>query len=126
MDEAALVALKDRLEAADVLDEALAEEAVVMLNASSSGSVDAAEAKGAILGSAESTIRIVGQLFPGWALSFDGHASAHTNVKWRCRLSESRGPDDDQIVGIGNANSMCLALLAAVAHIRQMRLVGYR
>ena len=122
MDEAALVALKDRLEAADVLDEALAEEAVVMLNASSSGSVDAAEAKGAILGSAESTIRIVGQLFPGWALSFDGHA----NVKWRCRLSESRGPDDDQIVGIGNANSMCLALLAAVAHIRQMRLAGYR
>ena len=126
MDETALAALKDKLEEAATLDDALAEEAVAMLNASTSGSVDPAEAKAGITGSIETALAIVGQLFPGWAVSFDGHASAQANVKWRCQLSESRGPDDDQIVGIGNASSMRLALMAAVAHIRQMRLVGYR
>lgn len=126
MDETALVALKDRLENATALDEALADEAVALLNAGTSAFVDADEAKAGLSGSIESALRVVGQLFAGWAVSFDGHASAHDNVKWRCRLSESRGPDDDQIVGIGNANTMRLALLAAVAHIRQMRLAGYR
>ena len=126
MDEAALAALKARLEEATALDDALAGQAVAMLNASTSGSVDPAEATAGITGSIETALMIVGQLFPGWAVSFDGHASAQKNVKWRCQLSESRGPDDDQIVGIGNANSMRLALLAAVAHIRQMRLAGYR
>ncbi len=126
MDSAQLTALKDRLEAAAALDEALAADVVAMIGDGLAGKLDAADALAGLLGSAESALRVIGHLHPGWAVSLDGHASPRDNAKWRCKLSETQGPDDDQIVGIGNAGSMQLAMLSALVHIKTMRAAGYR
>lgn len=125
MDSNALTALRERLESAATLDDALAGDAAAMLSDGFREPIAPEATKTGLLGSAESAIRVVGHAYPGWALSFDGHASPRDNTKWRCTLRETRGPDDDQIVGIGNANSMRLALLAAVAHIKIMHAAGY-
>ena len=126
MDEAALKALHETFEAAESFDAAMAEAGAAILADMAGGAVDATEARTMLLEGVDGALAVVGRAFAGWALSFDGHASARKNTMWRCTLRETRGPDDDQIVGIGNARSMRLALLAAVAHIRTMRKAGYR
>lgn len=126
MDEAALKGLHEWLEAAESFDEAMAEAGAAMLTEVPGDAIEAAAAKAMLLEGLDGVLAIVGRAFAGWALSFDGHASAHKNTMWRCTLKETRGPDDDQIVGIGNARSMRQALLAAVAHIQKMRKAGYR
>ena len=125
MNEQELNALKDRLESVETLDEALAGQVVAMLADEFKGAIGADEALAGLMQSAESAVQVVGHVHAGWALSLKGHASARDNAKWHCTLKESRGADDDQIVGIGNANTMRLALLAAVTHIRIMRAAGY-
>ena len=126
MDGQELDSLKQRLESADALDEALARDVAAMLAGRLEGKLSPDEAHSGLMTSAEGALNVVGHVFAGWAVSWDGHASPRRNTKWRCTLKETRGPDDDQIVGIGNAHSMRLALLAAVTHIQAMRAAGYR
>lgn len=126
MDEAALKALHEDFEAADGFDAAQAEAGAAMLADIDESGIEAADARSMLMDGVDGALAIIGQAFPGWALSFDGHASTQKNTIWRCTLKETRGQDDDQIVGIGNARSMRLALMAAVAHIQMMRKAGYR
>lgn len=126
MDEAELKALHGRFEAAEAMDDALADAAVAMLEDRLDGKLGAPDAKAALLGGTDGAVMVTGHAYPGWALSFDGHASKAPNTIWRCTLRETRGPDDDQLVGIGNAKAMSLALLAAVAHLKMMHKAGYR
>ena len=126
MDEAALKALHEQFEAADVFEAIHAEAGGAMLADVADSGIEAAAAQAMLIEGVDGALAVTGQAFPGWALSFDGHASTQKNTIWRCTLKETRGQDDDQIVGIGNARSMRLALLAAVAHIQMMRKAGYR
>jgi hypothetical protein len=126
MDEAALKALHEGFEAAESFDAAHAEAGAAMLAGIDGSGIDAANARTMLAEGVDGALAVTGQAFPGWALSFDGHASTQKNTIWRCTLKETRGQDDDQIVGIGNARSMRLALMAAVAHIQMMRKAGYR
>ncbi len=80
---------------------------------------------GRLLVSTEEAIRVVGDHYPGWAITLDGYANPRSNSSWKCTFRELRGPDDDQIVGIGTAATMRLALMAAIAHIHLMRVQGY-
>lgn len=126
MNEAELKALHERCEAAEAMDDTLADAAARMLEDRLEGKLTARDAKAALLAGTDGAVNVVGHAYPGWALSFDGHASKAPNTVWRCTLKETRGPDDDQLVGIGNAKAMPLALLAAVAHLKMMHMAGYR
>lgn len=126
MDEAEFKALHERFEAAEAMDDMLAESAAAMLEGRLEGKLTARDAKAALLSGTDGAVTVIGHAYPGWAVSFDGHASKAPNTVWRCTLKETRGPDDDQLVGIGNAKAMSLALLAAVAHLKMMHVAGYR
>ncbi|MBO6636834.1 MAG: hypothetical protein JJ920_02040 [Roseitalea sp.] len=126
MDEPALKALHEGFEAAASFDAAQAQAGAAMLAEVEGSGIAAADAEAMLMDGVDGALAVTGQAFPGWALSFDGHASTQKNTIWRCTLKETRGQDDDQIVGIGNARSMRLALMAAVAHIQMMRKAGYR
>ena len=110
--------LKDDLEAAPELDQGLAGRMSSLLGGGEA-------VAGRLMQGTDETIHVAGEHFPGWAITFDGYASTRSNSSWKCTLREVRGPDDDQIVGIGTASSMGLALLAAIAHIHAMRARGY-
>ena len=125
MDTAQLESLREELEAADELGPDLLGKAHQMMAEAIDGKLDDQGIRDALSGSVEHLLTVAGTAFPGWAVSFHGHASAHASVIWRCTLKETRGQDDDQIVGIGNAKSMLMALLGAVTHIQIMRAAGY-
>lgn len=125
MDSGQLEALREKLETAEELGSELADEAHRMMAEAVDGKLDEQGIRDALSGSVEHLLTVAGAAFPGWAVSFDGHASSHASVIWRCTLKETRGQDDDQIVGIGNAKSMLMALLDAIAHIQIMRAAGY-
>ena len=110
--------LKDALEQAGHLDAALAARMADLMGGGDAMATRLAE-------SLEEAIRVAGDHFPGWAITLDGYASPRPNSSWKCTLREVRGPDDDQIVGIGTAATMRLALMAAIAHIHMMRARGY-
>jgi hypothetical protein len=126
MDEAALKALHESFEAAESFGATEAEAGAAMLAGIDGSGIEAAAARTVLMEGVDGALAVTAKAFPGWALSFDGHASTQKNTIWRCTLKETRGQDDDQIVGIGNARSMRLALMAAVAHIQMMRKAGYR
>jgi hypothetical protein len=65
---------------------------------------------------ATSTDAIVAQVIavlPGWHFSIHGRARI-TSGAWRCTLRRSDVRDDDEAIGIGEAQSINLAILAAV------------
>lgn len=110
--------LKDDLEQAPHFDMALAQRVAGVMGGDETMTSRLAE-------SLEEAIRVAGDHYPGWAITLDGYASPRSNSSWKCTLREVRGPDDDQIVGIGTAASMRLALMAAIVHIHMMKARGY-
>jgi hypothetical protein len=114
-----LLELAKKVEAAAEMTAALAADATLGLR---TGFPDAATA-GLIhedaVRSTDELLTLVKEALPGWHYSMHGRARAAG--AWTCSLRRSDVLDDDEILGIGEADSLPQALLAAVLRIAARR-----
>ena len=113
MSKSEIEALKNRVEAASALSgELLAQTAAVIRRAfpKAPASLEAA------LASVEQVLHLVDTVLPTWTIQLTGKAM-EPDGHWRCSLRESRGSDEDEMIGLGTGAVVGLALVAALLHV---------
>lgn len=66
--------------------------------------------------STDAVVALVNAALPGWYLSIHGRARTAAGA-WRCSLRRSDVRDDDEMLGVGEAHTLTLAMLAAVLRV---------
>ena len=77
-----------------------------------------------VLTSTEVALSLAVRQFPNWTIKLKGKA-AMPDGHWTCSLRETSARDDDEVVGVGRADTLPLALLAAMLLAQSRRLQGY-
>jgi hypothetical protein len=65
-------------------------------------------------------LALIADAFHGWTIILKGKAS-HSDGSWTCSLRESSLLDDDELIGIGKAKTLPLALAAAALFAQSRR-----
>ncbi len=68
----------------------------------------------------DAALALVAHVLPGWEIDLR-NASAGLGGRWTCALREGTARDDDQIIGIGKAQTLALATLAALLRVVSRR-----
>jgi hypothetical protein len=63
----------------------------------------------------EEVLHLVDVCLPGWTIQLTGKAQ-EPDGHWRCSLRESRGNDEDDVIGIGSGRLVAVALLQGLLH----------
>lgn len=66
---------------------------------------------------------LIAQALPGWGVGLDGTAAA--GGIWTCRLRATGLRDDDELIGIGAAETAPLAMIVALLQVLISRSKGY-
>jgi hypothetical protein len=66
--------------------------------------------------SAEAILHLVDVILPNWTIQLTGKAM-EPDGHWRASLRESRGSDEDEMVGLGAAATVAQALIAALLRV---------
>lgn len=61
----------------------------------------------------EQVLHLTDRLLPTWTIQLTGKAM-EPDGHWRCSLRETRGSDEDEMIGLGSGAAVGLALLAAL------------
>lgn len=64
----------------------------------------------------EEVLHLIDLALPGWSIQLTGKAM-EPDGHWRCSLRETRGSDEIEIVGLGTAPVVALALLEALLDV---------
>ena len=67
-------------------------------------------------GVVERLLHIVDTILPAWTIQLTGKA-LEPNGHWRCSLRQTRGSDEDEVIGLGTGAVVSLALVAAMLHV---------
>jgi hypothetical protein len=113
-----LEALAARTETGSTDDPAFVEALLAGLRATDPAAVDPVDV--AALVSTEGTLALIEERLPGWRIAVEGRTG-----HWRATLRESGARDDDEVIGLGRAPTIPLALLAALLRVGQRRARGY-
>jgi hypothetical protein len=108
--------LATRVEAAGHADRDLPADVARALRASFPGASSASPIPDDIANSTDAIVAQVIAVLPGWHFSIHGRARTDTGA-WRCTLRRSEVRDDDEAIGVGEANSLNLAILAALLRV---------
>lgn len=108
--------LATRVETADDADHDLPADIARALRASFPGAASADQIPDEIETSTDAVVADVIALLPGWHFSIHGRARTDAGA-WRCTLRRSDVRDDDETIGVGEANSLNLAILAAMLRV---------
>ena len=68
----------------------------------------------------DEVLRLVDIVLPNWSISLKGFANDEDG-RWKCTLRESGVLDDDEIIGIGRAPHISLAIIAALLKVTIQR-----
>ena len=68
----------------------------------------------------EEVLHLVDLAVPGWTIQLTGKAR-EPDGHWRCSLRETRGKDEDEVVGVGSGPAVGLALLEALLDVAQQK-----
>lgn len=68
----------------------------------------------------EEVLHLVDLALPGWTIQLTGKAR-EPDGHWRCSLRETRGSDEDEVVGVGTGPAVALALLEALLDVAQQK-----
>ncbi len=68
----------------------------------------------------EEILHLVDMCLPGWTIQLTGKAE-EPDGHWRCSLRQSRGSDEDEVIGLGSGRLVAVALLVALLHVAQQR-----
>lgn len=68
------------------------------------------------VGVVEQLLHTVDTILPTWTIQLTGKA-LEPNGHWRCSLRQTRGSDEDEMIGLGTGAVVGLALVAALLHV---------
>jgi hypothetical protein len=83
-----------------------------------------AGADAAVLTSTEAALSLLRAAFGGWRIELQGQALAPAGG-WQCTIRETGTRDDDEVIGLGRAATVPLALIAAMLLAQARRAQGY-
>ena len=108
--------LAKRVEASSNADRDLRADVARVLRASYPAAASAGQITDEVAASTDAILALVNAALPGWYLSIHGRARKAAGA-WRCTLRRSDVRDDDEAIGVGEAHSLNLAILAAVLRV---------
>jgi hypothetical protein len=114
-----LLDLAKQVESVRALDARLGAAALHALRAGFPAEAAAGLIPDGAASSADALLALAMAALPGW--HFKIHGKARPAGEWTCSLRRSDVLDDDEILGTGDADSLPLALLAAVLRILARR-----
>lgn len=112
--------LARRVETADAIDIELNDAIMKALHASFPNAAAAILISEGILASTDAIVALVTLALPGWHFSISGWALSDVGP-WHCLLRRSDVLDDDEVLGIGEAHRLNLAVLAALIRVATRR-----
>jgi hypothetical protein len=112
--------LAEKVESTDGIDAVTASAVVNSLRAVFPAEAAAGHIPDAIATSSDAVVALVVAALPGWHFSIHGRARPAIGP-WTCSLRQSDVLDDDEVIGTGEAPSLCQALLAAVVRVAALR-----
>jgi hypothetical protein len=124
MDHDQMQKLAERIERASTIDPELASQIFEGLKSAFPDESRAMEPEASLIESTDSVLELIDTMLPGWEISLRGFAR-EPDGHWRCTLRESTASDDDEVIGIGRAPALPLAMLLALLRIADLRLQGY-
>lgn len=77
-----------------------------------------------VLTSTEAALALVCAEYPGWRIDLQGQAKTESGG-WTCSIRENGTRDDDEVIGIGSAGTIPLALVSAMLLAAARRAEGY-
>lgn len=113
MSKSEIEALKKRVETASTLDGDMLGQAVGAIRRVFPKAPASVEASSDLV---EQVLHLVDTILPSWTIQLTGKAM-EPDGHWRCSLRESRGSDEDEVVGLGTGAVVGLALVAALLHV---------
>ena len=112
--------LARRIEAADKLDEATAQQVVDALSGHFPDKDQVQSISADQLASSDYVIHLIDDAVPGWSIHITGTA-VEPNGHWHCILRRSDSRDSDEFIGQGRgkvlSNALTAALLRTVAYM---------
>lgn len=64
----------------------------------------------------DQVLYLVGTVLPTWTIQLTGKAMVQDG-HWRCSLRETRGSDEDEMIGLGSGAAVGVALVAALLRV---------
>lgn len=77
----------------------------------------------ALATSLDKALALIAEALPGWGVGLEGTAT--TSGTWTCRLRAMGLRDDDELIGIGRAGTVPLAMIVALLQVLISRSKGY-
>ncbi len=77
-----------------------------------------------VLTSSDAALGLVCSVLPGWEIRMQGNAVSGGG-NWTCSLRQGSGRDDDEVIGIGKAQSPAKSVVAALLMVAARRKRGY-
>jgi hypothetical protein len=68
----------------------------------------------------EEALHLVDLCLPGWTIQLTGKAQ-EPDGHWHCSLRESRGNDEDDMIGLGSGRLVGVALLQSLLHVAHQK-----
>lgn len=116
MSQSEIEELAGRVEAASSADPDLAATVARTLRASFPAAALAGQIPDDIATSADAIVALAIAALPGWHFSIHGRARSVAGA-WSCTLRRSDVRDDDETIGVAEAHTLNLVILAAVLRI---------
>lgn len=79
-----------------------------------------AQAMRGALGSSDAILALLAEALPSWSVHVTGH-SASVAGRWTCTVRETGVRDDDELIGVGKAETLPHAILAALLKVVELR-----
>jgi hypothetical protein len=115
-----LHALAARLEAAEGPCGADAGPIAELIDAAFAGRPVWRGARADALGSTDAVLGLVAEALPSWSVHISGQSAAAAG-RWTCTIRETGVRDDDELIGVGRAETLPNAVTAALLNIIGMR-----
>ncbi len=112
--------LMEKIENADRLDAELEVAVLDGMNAAYPGKAVWAAHQASPLEATDEVLRLVDTVLPNWSISLTGLANDEDG-RWTCTLRETGVLDNDEMIGVGKAPSISLAIIAAILNISILR-----
>lgn len=120
MEHGQLTELLEKIETAEQLDQELESAVLDGMNSAFPGKAVWTAHQAKILEATDEVLRLVDIVLPNWSISLKGFAN-EADGRWTCTLRETGVLDNDEMIGIGRAPNLPLAIIAALLKVTILR-----
>ena len=120
MENVQLQELLEKIEAAERLDQELESAVLDGMNNAFPGKAVWSAHRDRVLEATDEVLRLVDIILPDWSITLKGFAN-EANGRWTCTLREGGVLDNDEVIGVGSAPNLPLAIIAALLKVTILR-----